>query len=328
MKYILGIDIGSSNTRVAIMDSGGTILGYGRTHGTYFPNDTMDVSLRVISKAVDDALLSAQVKIKDICMIVGGIAGIDYDGDDVFVNESFREFFGVDDVHNFNDCVIAYYGGTTKAVGAVICAGTGINAAFFTPDDNLFVMSDYFKSSIQGGSAIARRAAEAVFESKIGVWSETKLEQMFLDFAQVDTTHEVLKKFILDGDFSRKITSLTPQILKIAADGDLVAQMILQNFSDDLCICFLGAMRKMQMIELDCDIVLAGSVYKGKDNYLRKVTTETLSKGAPNAKIVNARFEPVVGACIMGVNKTVGGFDKNMRQNTVSSAAKFDLNRI
>ena len=328
MKYILGIDQGGTNTRAAIMDLTGTILGYGKTHGSYFPRDTMDVSLGIISKAVNDALLIAKLKIEDISMIVVGITGIDYEGDDIFVKESFREFFGIYDVHAFNDCVVAYYGGSIEAVGSIICVGTGVNAAFFTPENNIFVMSDYLKASIQGGSAIAKCAAEAVFESKIGVWPETKLEQMFLDFAQVDTTHEVLKKFILDGDFSKKITYLTPQILKIANGGDQVAQMILQNFSDELCACFLGAMRQMKMVELDCDIVLAGSVYKGTDNYLRKTTTETLLKNAKNARIVNACFEPVVGACIMGVNKIIGGFDENMRKSTFISAAKFELNRV
>ena len=127
MKYILGIDQGGSNTRAAVMDTTGEILGYARTDGTYFPRDGMNVSLGIISKAVDDALISAGLKINDICMIAIGITGIDYEGDDIYVQDEFRRFFGVDEIHAFNDCVIAYYGGTTDPVGAVICAGTGIN---------------------------------------------------------------------------------------------------------------------------------------------------------------------------------------------------------
>ena len=328
MKYILGIDQGSSNTRAAIMNTAGDIVGYGRTHGTYFPRDGMNVSLGVISQAVDDALISAQLKIEDISMIVVGISGIDYEGDDIYVKDEFKLFFGVDEVHAFNDCVIAYYAGTTNPIGAVICAGTGINAAFFKPNDKIWVMSDYLKASLQGGSAIARRAAEAVFESKIGVWPETKLERLFLDLAEVNTTHEVLQKYIADKDFGWKIIKLPPQILKIALEGDFVAQMVLQSFSDELCTCFLGAMKQMKMLELNCNIVLAGSVFKGSDNYLRRITTKTLLENAKNAKIINAEFEPVVGACIMGVHKATDRFDEDMRKRAKTSAAKYDLNRI
>ena len=329
MNYILGIDQGASNTRAAVMDSDGNILGYGKTHGTYFPRDGMSNSLEIISNAVDNARINANVKIKNIRMIVVGITGIDYEGDDVFVRDEFKKFFGVDEVHAFNDCVIAYYGGTTDEVGAVLCAGTGINAAFFTPDNKIWVMSDYLKASLQGGSAIARRAAEALFESEIGLWPDTKLKQIFLELADADTVDEVLKKYILDYDFSIKMTKYIPkQIIKIAGEGDEVAQMVLKSFSDELCTCFLAAMKKKNMLDLNCKIVLAGSVYKGSDSYLRTVTIKTLRETAHNAEIVNAVFEPVVGACVLGVHKATGKFDNDMLGRAIDSANKFGLDRV
>jgi len=81
----------------------------------------------------------------------------------------------------------------------------------------------------------------------------------------------------------------------------------------------------MGMLELDCDIVLAGSVFLGRANMLTGMVTERLSRYAKNANIVNARFEPVIGACIMGALKRRGDYDGQAARNTALSAKKLGL---
>jgi len=325
--YILGIDQGGTNTRAAVMGFNGNILSYSRTDGCYFPSAGIGFAMNFVSAAVESALKDADIEINEIDMIVAGISGIDWEGDESLVTDALKKRFGGKEIISCNDCEIAYYSGALKPVGAVICAGSGTNAALFAPGGKKFIMGDYIKSSLQGGSAIAQRAIETVFDSDLGVLPETELTKMFLDFSNDDSVFELLQRFMTEEDFSKKIKLLVPQIIEIADNGDTVAQGVLKTFADELCTCFIAGMKKMRMLELHCDIVLAGSVFMGRTNGLTTMIAKKLSRFAKNADIVNARFEPVVGACILGMLRKSANFAEDMAQNVTVSAKKLGLFR-
>ena len=327
MGFILGIDQGSTNTRSAVMDSRGNILSYHRTEGCYFPVDGIESAVRLIMAAVGEALEGAGVGAGDIDIIIAGITGVDWDGSEEYVNGELRKHFGNQEILVCNDCEIAYYGGAVNPVGAVLCAGTGINAAFFAPGGEKFVMGDYFKASLQGGTGIARGAIEAVFESDLGALPVTQLTKLFLDFSNCAGVPELLKKYMTSEDYLHEITPLTPRIIEIADSGDEVARGVLEAFSDGVCSCFTAAMKKMGMLELNCDIVLAGSVFMGRENGLTVMVAGDLMGSAKNANVINAGFEPIVGACILGAIKKAWDLDGRMIRNVAASAERFGLTR-
>jgi len=317
--YILGIDQGGTNTRAAVMGHKGNILSYSRTDGCYFPAAGIDAAMDRVSAAAGSALLRAGIGIGDIGMVVAGITGIDWEGDESLVTGALKERFGSKEIVSRNDSEIAYYSGAVKPVGAVICAGSGTNAAFFAPGGKKFILGDYVKSSLQGGSAIAKRAIEAVFESDLGVLPETGLTEAFLDFSNTENVCGLLQRYVTEEGFSQRIKSLAPRIIAIADGGDAVTRGVLRAFADELCACFLAGLKKMGMAGTRCDVVLAGSVLKGRTNGLTAMIAGNLSRSAPNAVIVNARFEPVVGACILGM-LIRADFDERTAQTVAESA--------
>ena len=327
MESILGIDQGGTKTYAAVMDFKGNILSCHKADGCYFPDSGINAAMRSVSTAAKNAMKSANVKMQDIKMIVAGVTGIDWVGDEALVLNALKKRFGSREIIACNDCEIAHYSGSLNHVGAVICGGTGINAALFAPGGEKFIMSDYLKCSLQGGSAIAAKAIEAVFESDLGVLPETKLTQLFLDFSGNRSAYELMQRYITSESFSREIISLVPQIIETADNGDQVAQVILERFANDLSACFIAAMKKMNMLDLDCDIVLAGSVFKGRVNGLTTLTAQKILQSAKNANIVNARFEPIVGACILGLLKKFGQLDEDTVRNIAVSAERLNLLR-
>lgn len=327
MGCILGIDQGGTKTCAAVMDQKGNILSYSRTGGCYFPSAGIGEAARFMFSAAENAMKDANIEISDIDIIASGVTGIDWDGDDALVTGALKERFGNKEIIACNDCEIAYYSGTLNPVGAVICAGTGINAALFAPGGKKFVMGDYLKSSVQGGSAIATRAIEAVFGADLGMLPETGLTKLFLDFSGDGVVFKLLQRYKTSRTFSTEIISLVPQIIDVADGGDKVAQAILTEFSDELCSCYIAAMKKMDMLELDCDIVLAGSVFMGRTNGLTVMVAKRILRHANNANIINAAYEPVVGACILGMIKKTGNFDENMARNATASAKRLSLLR-
>ncbi|MCL2486605.1 MAG: hypothetical protein FWE86_03280 [Oscillospiraceae bacterium] len=327
MGYILGLDQGGTNTRAAVMDLDGGVLGYHNTRGSYFPRDGIEVSMGIAVAAAEKALGDAGLTRADVDMVVAGITGVDWEGDDAVVENELKKHFGNARVFACNDCEIAFYGGAVKPVGAVICAGTGLNAALFAPDGRKFVMGDYLKASLQGGIAIAKRAFEAVVESDLGLLPETELTRLFLDFSQDGSVFELLRRYMTDDGFSSKIKALVPAIIAAANDGDTVARDILDSLARGVCGCFTAAMNKMGMLDLDCDIVLAGSVFSGRENVLTRMVAGGVSRSAKNANVINARFDPIVGACVLGLLKKSIQPDDRVTQNIALSADKLGLLR-
>ena len=333
MSYLLGIKQGTISTKAVVMDELGNVLSYHKTHGSYFPYDGIEQSVRFVARAVEGALGDADVSILDINTIVAGVAGIDLEGDDKFFQGELTKFFDSGGlrlsngckVYIVNDCDIAYYSGTTNPVGALIYLGSGANAIYFSPDGRRFAWGYYIKNMLQGASAIARRSIEAVFDAEIGILPKTKLEQMFLNYLGDDNVDELLIRRMRNPSFDRSIISLAPQIFKIADEGDEVTISVLRKYSIELSDVFVAGLKRMNLDGEHCDIVLAGALLQGSDNILITMLTEEISKTQKNANIIKAKFDSAVGACIMGIVKTMGAFDDEMYENLVNTSKWFNL---
>ena len=325
-NYIIGIDQGGSKTDAVVMNLQGEILGYHSSRGCYFPSDGIEMAVAAMAEAVDIALKDSAVNFADVEMLVAGVTGIDYEGDEQIVVEALASKYPRKPIKVCNDCEIAYYGGSLNTLGAVICAGTGINAAFFTPQKK-FVMGDYLKSSLQGGSAIARRAIETVIEVDLGLFQPTKLTDLFLRYSKESQVTKLIEKYITDERFAANIRYLVPKILELAAEDDQVAKKIFDDYATELAACFLAGLRKMDLNDSACDIVLAGSVLKGSTNYLKQKLLALLSEVAIKAQIIDADFEPVVGAGILAILEKTGDYGEAVKDRTTKSAQAHGLLR-
>jgi len=301
LRYILGIDQGGTKTAVALMDDTGAIRGWGTADGAYFPDVGLDAALSHVESLASRVLAEASVSLAEIGQVVAGITGIDYPDDEEKVCAALRKILGLERVEAHNDCVIALFSGTQKPYGAVLCAGTGANAAIIRPDGSRFVMSDYMGRELQGGAALSYRALRKVFDADLGLLPPTELTRLFLDFGGQPTVFALLRESIAhEESLRRRVLGLVPQIISLAETGDRVTAALLDEMARDLCAYFIAGLRKMGMLTLAFDIVLAGSVFKGEHNPLTANIIRRLSAEAPSATIVNAKYEPVVGACVMG----------------------------
>jgi hypothetical protein len=75
----------------------------------------------------------------------------------------------------------------------------------------------------------------------------------------------------------------------------------------------------MDMKPEEEEIVLAGSVFKGADNPLTRRVIRKIQERLQGAKVVQACYEPVVGACIMGLVRL--GMDPSEREKGIHESA-------
>lgn len=327
MEYILGIDQGGTKTAAIILNSEGTILGSGLSQGAYHTSDGLEYAMKAISEAVKIAEESSQIKLSQISKLVAGMTGMDWPHERNFLEKALREITGIENIKVYNDCIIAMYGGLNKNYGAVLCAGTGLNSAIISPDGEEYILGFYIDDDVQGGSALGRRAVRKVLDSEIGLCPNTKLKDLVLNYFNKRDIEEFLYYYTTNSD-SFEVKNLAPQIIDIAGSGDGVARQLIFEFAKDMCKYVYAGLKKCSMLDLEIDVVLSGSIFKGEKNIMRDDVTNYMKKIVPKASIVNAKYEPVVGAGIMGLMALNNySLNKEIENNLETTAAALNLYR-
>jgi len=296
VRYVLGIDQGGTKTAVVIIDRTGNILGFGKSKGAYHISDGIDYAMASVLEAANLALEESGATWDEIDAVSAGMTGMDWPEDYKLLKSSLIKTLGIKNVQVCNDSIVAMYSGTVKKYGAVLCAGTGLNVAVKSPDGDEFVLGFYIDDKDQGGGALGRRAIRKVFDAEIKLCAPTRLTELFLQDAHVKTVDELLHRYVTDEEFAGKTKNMVPQIIGLANDGDLVATELVKEFAHDLSRYVYAGLQKYDMLNMNMDVVLSGSVLKGNDNLLTQEITRELRGFAPNSNIINSRFEPVVGA--------------------------------
>lgn len=317
--YILGIDQGGTKTAAAVMRDDGFIVGRALAKGAYFPDEGVENALEQMAAAVEEAVRNAGIGKEDIVYTVAGVGGIDWAGDDIMIGDALRNKLSLGEVFACNDAVIAFYSGALRSHGAVICAGTGMNGALIDREGRQFVYGDYMEEKAQGGSALARRALRKVFDAEMGLCPPTELTPLFLGQAGVPDVDALLKRYMTERDFRRELRFLMPQILMVAQRGDEAACALLDDFSGEIVAYIEAGFRKMGMKPEEEEIVLAGSIFKGADNPLTARVIKGIRERLQGAEVVQACYEPVVGACIMGLIKL--GMEPSEREKSIRDSA-------
>lgn len=324
MRYILGIDQGGTKTAVAIMREDGVIIGTAVAKGAYYPKHGIAAALDRVEEAMELAGKQAGIDRKDIAVTVAGITGVDFPGDDKIVKDEMGKRLAYGEITVCNDALIALYTVTGFSHGMLICAGTGMNGAIIDEAGRQFVYGDYMEESMQGGSALARRALRRVFDAEMGLCGDTLLTELFLKHAGVSTVDELLRMYMTKPEFVKGIKFLVPQILELAGKGDKETCRMTDAFAEQIVAYIFAGFGKMGMNPAREKIVLAGSVFKGKDNYLTGQILGRIKEREPEATVVMAEYEPVVGACTMGLNILhIGG--EEVEQNIAVSAKEKGL---
>lgn len=318
-RYILGIDQGGTKTAAAVMREDGFIVGNATTKGAYFPNEGLDSALAQMVSAAEEAVQNAGIANEDIAYTVAGVGGIDWVGDDVMIRDALREKLSLYEIFACNDAVIAFYSGAMRTHGVVICAGTGLNGALIDKNGRQFVYGDYMEEKSMGGSALAKRALRKVFDAELGLCSPTKLTPLFLGQAQVSDVDALLKRYMTESGFRKELRFLVPQILMVAQREDEAACALLDDFAGEIVAYIEAGLRKMDMKAEEEEIVLAGSVFKGADNPLTCRVVKGIQERLQGAKVVQACYEPVVGACIMGLVRL--GMDPTEREKRIHESS-------
>jgi len=326
--YSLAIDQGGTKTAAILSDDDGHILGKGMGPGACHFFDGMPRAMAAVNDAAQAAFTQAGLSPKSLHAITAGMAGANWPEEIVALENGLHSLFPVDSIRVHNDCLIAMRGGTPASRCAVLCAGTGLNAAArFHDDEPPFVFNNYVEDIDQGAKGLGSRGLQAVFFSEIGALPPTVLTEMALRLFDLEKVDELLLAWQRK-QLRKPIQDLSPLMFEAAKKSDAVALGIISQFGASSSRYPIAAIQKNKAQNLEMDIMLSGGLFKNKGTSLVETISTGIHRVAPKARIIEAAYEPVVGAMLMALDAKYGRqIPAAVMQNCHASAERLNLLR-
>lgn len=327
MNYILGIDQGLSNTRVAVSDAEGNILGYCRTDGACHSSTGMSVSMKMVAEASRCAIENAGIQSERINILVAGMTGADFPDEYVLLNKNLCKLDICQNVIVKNDCIIALKAGTQASFGAIVIAGSGCNCAVISPSNKEFIYHYFVENSLQGGGAISRKILDSIYRSYTCRIPETQLTVRVLKQLGYRDVESLLRADVENRISIENRLALVPVVFDEACKGDNVSSQIIIDIASEFAQLIKGGMQKLNILDKGIEIVTSGSIFKSKCPLLLQTFRDEVQRFSPDSTIVNARYEPVIGAILIGIEKSGNKLDNRILDNIERTCTIHNLKR-
>ena len=322
MKYVIGVDQGGSGTRAVICSLDGTLLGAGLGPGACHAFTGMDFAMQATQTAVQRALAQAGIQQGRAEVYVGGHTGADWADEYDLLRNAVQELGCAHQVYIVNDSIAALRGGTLQAFGAILVAGTGANCAILAPDGREFIYHYYHDEYLQGGSALGRAALNAIYRAETGRPPQTTLRDQVLNLFDLPDVDSLMRAMVEGKISADRIPEIAPVVFAEAQNGDQAAHRIVCKFGEGCAELLTNGLQRLGMSELAVEIVLSGGVFKARSALLRNILEKNVLFLVSDARFVEARYEPVVGAVLLALEKLDIHLGSATQANIEESAAE------
>ena len=321
---ILAIDQGSSKTQALVGDTQGNILGTGLAEGACHFHVGMDAAMAAVKTAADRALKASGIHEGEIGLVSAGMSGANWPDEFKMLTEGLQMLFCQAEIHVYNDSIPALFAGTQASDAIILCAGTAFNCAVLKNDEVVWIYNNYTEMMDEGGKSLGTRAMQKVFRSDNCLGPETSMKHRAMDFFGYDKEMDMLLDFSRNC-LSKPIKDFAKIVDEEAIKGDQVALETQYEFSCSLSRYAVGAMKRFNLLNKPIDIVLSGGIFKARSPVMIDAIRTEIHRASPLARIVEARYEPVVGAFELALSS---GEKQMWLPRVQKTATEFSLERF
>lgn len=305
MSYFLGVDGGASKTAALVTDENGRALGDGVAGPSNHLRVGIETAARNIERAVNKALVAADVASREIVWAYCGIAGADHPAHRQEVVDSLSIFFPRGNFTVDNDARIALTGAIGFGAGVVVIAGTGSVAYGRNDGGEEWRAGGWGPTLGDEGSGffIARGGMSAVLREYDGRGPKTVMTEMLRRDFNLEPRD--LPRFVYASTtHADDIARYSKLVIDAAAAGDEAATAIIRRASRELAWCVLAVARKLKLTEQVFPIASVGGVFNAGDTVLNGMRTAILAEAA-KAQVAPPLHTPVEGAALMAVRAAI-----------------------
>ncbi len=299
MKYILGVDGGNTKTDYLLYNIDGDFID-GIRSGTCSHEAKglgFDGAYRVMKENIEKLLSRSKVEIDSIEGACFGLAGVDVPFQKKALEEVVQKI-GFKNYIVVNDGFLGIKAVSKTGVGVCSINGTGtVNVGIDEFGSWCQVGGiGYLAGDEAGGSFLARRTIQAVFDANFRFGLQTALEENVFKMYDITSKYE-----LADALLQKPIDStyLIKSLCEKANQGDKVAIEILETAGMNMARSTAGVIKELRLQE-PINIIQAGSVWsKATANHMKNKFEEVVLK-LTNKKchFVILNEPPVMGAIL------------------------------
>jgi N-acetylglucosamine kinase-like BadF-type ATPase len=232
-----------------------------------------------------------------------GLAGVDRPGDKELMGQVIRGFdLNITDFVLDNDASVAWAGATAAEPGIIVISGTGSIIFGVNHEGNRARAGGWgpILGDEGGGYDLGRLAMVAALKDHDGRGLSTRLKELLVDTLKLTDITELVNRVYVRKMERHEIASLAPLVLRAAAEGDQVAQGLVDHAAAELAAGVQAVAKALGLSGRRFTIALAGGVF-GANNPLQSAITERVLSFATQAHFVSPVFSPVTGGLILAL---------------------------
>lgn len=305
MRYVLGVDAGSSKTHALLLDEMGCVLGFGHAGTGNHQVNGLTAAASEIERASKEALAQSVLLPPAIELGCFCLAGADFPEDYVLLQEVLDALHLTQKVLIKKDTLAGLRSGLTQPWGVVVICGSGFNSAARAPDGREIVNPGIGPLSgdphVGGGGSLGWEVIRVIMRAWDGRGQPTLLTSLVLDAFHSPSAEALMRALYLQKIDRRRVGELVPLLFEAAEAGDEVARTVLTQLGTEVGVTANALIRRLELESLAVEVILAGSVFKGKGSLLPETVANVIHTLAPSARLVRPPYEPVVGAALLAL---------------------------
>ncbi|MDA2927495.1 hypothetical protein MYX78_09745 [Acidobacteria bacterium AH-259-G07] len=281
-------------------DQEGQILGRGTGGPANYLKEGLYTVKNSLREAIARALGEGDVKQREVKILCAGLAGMDRPTDKRIIEQVFNEIIPTAQLILENDALIALIGATECRPGVIVISGTGSIALGVNRRGERARSGGWGHLLGDEGSGydIARRGLMATLQDLDGRGPRTLIREKISRELYLDEIDELIH-LLYEGNMTpRKIAALYPLVLQAAAEGDQVAQNLLNGAAAHLAETALAVIRKLGMEKENFPLAVSGGVFHNSKQIQEKFEDLMRSK-VPGMELIEPKHPPAVGAVFL-----------------------------
>ncbi|WP_225799898.1 BadF/BadG/BcrA/BcrD ATPase family protein [Streptomyces sp. NK15101] len=311
---LLAIDAGNSKTDVAVVSLGGTVLGAARGGGFQPPvvgvGEAVDGLVEIVGRACAEAGVPAEFAHVAACL-----ANADLPVEEAALRAELLGRGLSRSVRVHNDTFAILRAGVDEPRGVAVVCGAGINCVGMTPDGRTarFPAIGKISGDWGGGGGLADEALWFAARAEDGRGLPTALARTLPAHFGLDSMSALIEALHLGRIPMGRRLELTPVLFRVAAQGDPVAESLVDRLADEVVAMAAVALRRLGLDREEAPVMLGGSVLAARHPRLEGRIRELLAARAPKAVIGFVTAPPVLGAGLLALDAVAAGPEAKAR---------------
>lgn len=307
--YVLGVDGGQTSLKCVILDTQGSVIGWGSSEGLLHLSADKG-ALRftsALADAVHKAWQQAGMVPQPLEAAVLGLATVEDDSPETeYAAQLVKTVLLVRRVLVYSDAHIALLGAHGGKPGVVVIAGTGSHVRGMNARGEVARAGGWGWLLGDEGSAmwIGRMGLQAACRAEDGLGAHTQLREHFCAHFGLARFSDI-KRVVYRGDFgAREFAALAPIVDRVAQEGDESALHILEEAGDMLARQVTAVFTRL-CLSPATPVALVGGAFEHLV-LLRHMFSLSLQRYLPSVPIVKPQHPPSLGAALKAIQLSKG----------------------